>query len=42
LGRGEVRFGSAPEVLALGADAYYAAPEDNFRRLYESWLTAPR
>jgi endo-1,4-beta-mannosidase len=42
LALGEVRFGSAPEVLDLDADAYYAAPEAHFRRLYERWLTAPR
>ena len=42
LALGEVPFGSAPEILDLDADAYYAAPEDNFRRLYERWLTAPR
>ena len=39
LARGEVRFGSAPKLLDLGVDAYYAAPEANFRRLYEQWLT---
>ncbi len=38
LARSEVRFGSAPKVLDLGVDAYYAAPETNFRRLYEEWL----
>ena len=37
-----VPFGSPPEILDLDAEAYYAAPEDNFRRLYERWLTAPR
>ena len=42
LALGEVPFGSAPEILDLDAEAYYAAPEDNFRRLYERWLTAPR
>ena len=42
LAAGEVRFGSAPKVLDLEVDAYYAAPEDNFRRLYDRWLTAPR
>jgi endo-1,4-beta-mannosidase len=40
LARGEISFGSAPKVLDVGVDAYYAAPEDNFRRLYERWLAA--
>jgi endo-1,4-beta-mannosidase len=42
LARGDVRFGSAPKLLEAGidADAYYAAPEQNFRRLYERWLGA--
>jgi len=42
LARGEVRFGAAPKLLDLGVDAYYAAPEDNFRRLYERWLDAQK
>ena len=42
LARGEIRFGAAPKLLDLGVDAYYAAPEDNFRRLYECWLDAQR
>jgi endo-1,4-beta-mannosidase len=40
LARGEVRFGAAPKVLDVGVDGYYAAPEDNFRRLYARWLGA--
>ncbi len=42
LAGGELLFGSAPKVLDVAADAYYAAPEDNFRRLYERWLTTGR
>jgi hypothetical protein len=42
LARGEIRFGAAPKLLDLGVDAYYAAPEDNFRRLYERWLAAQK
>jgi endo-1,4-beta-mannosidase len=40
LARGAVRFGSAPHLLEVGvdADAYYVAPGENFRRLYERWL----
>ena len=36
--------GADAELIALGkqleplVDAYYAAPETNFRRLYEEWL----
>ena len=30
LARGEVRFGSAPKILDVEVDAYYAAPEDQF------------
>jgi endo-1,4-beta-mannosidase len=38
LGRNEVHFGAAPRVLDVSADAYYAAPDANFRRLYAQWL----
>jgi endo-1,4-beta-mannosidase len=40
LARGEVPFGTAPRLLDLDANAYYAAPEANFRRLYDRWLAA--
>jgi endo-1,4-beta-mannosidase len=40
LERGEVTFGSAPKVLDVTADAYYAAPGRHFRRLYEQWIAA--
>jgi endo-1,4-beta-mannosidase len=38
LQRGEVPFGTAPKVLDVTADAYYAAPDRHFRRLYDRWL----
>lgn len=38
LGRGEVSVGTAPEVLDVTADTYYAAPQRHFRRLYERWV----
>jgi beta-galactosidase len=38
LERGEVQFGVAPTVLDVTVDAYYAAPERHFRRLYDRWL----
>jgi endo-1,4-beta-mannosidase len=38
LERGEVQFGTAPTILDLTPDAYYATPERHFRRLYERWL----
>jgi endo-1,4-beta-mannosidase len=38
LERHEVHFGQAPKVLDVTVDAYYAAPERNFRRLYDRWL----
>lgn len=38
LARGAVHFGAAPKLLDVGVDAYYAAPEAHFRRLYERWL----
>jgi endo-1,4-beta-mannosidase len=37
LGRGEVALGSAPKLLDVSADAYYAAPDAHFRRLYALW-----
>jgi endo-1,4-beta-mannosidase len=40
LARGDVRFGTAPQLLDVGVDAYYAAPEHHFRRLYERWLAS--
>jgi endo-1,4-beta-mannosidase len=40
LADGKVRFGDAPRVLDVSADAYYAAPEGHFRRLYDRWLAA--
>jgi endo-1,4-beta-mannosidase len=40
LRRGEVPSGVAPKVLDLTPDAYYAAPERHFRRLYERWLAS--
>jgi beta-galactosidase len=39
LERGTVPFGIAPTVLDVTVDAYYAAPERHFRRLYDRWLT---
>jgi len=38
LARGAVAFGSAPKLLDVGADAYYGAPDEHFRRLYARWL----
>lgn len=38
LGRREVPFGPAPRLLDVTVDAYYAAPELHFRRLYDRWL----
>jgi endo-1,4-beta-mannosidase len=38
LGRREVSFGLAPKVLDVAVDAYYAAPQRHFRRLYDRWL----
>jgi endo-1,4-beta-mannosidase len=38
LDRGAVRMGAAEPLLDVDADAYYAAPEAHFRRLYERWL----
>jgi endo-1,4-beta-mannosidase len=38
LARGKLTVGVAPRLLDVGSDAYYAAPELNFRRLYERWL----
>jgi endo-1,4-beta-mannosidase len=38
LERGEVPFGTAPTILDVTADDYYAAPERHFRRLYHRWL----
>jgi len=38
LERREVHFGLAPKVLDVTVDAYYAAPERHFRRLYDRWL----
>jgi endo-1,4-beta-mannosidase len=38
LAQGKISLGSAPKLLDVGVDAYYAAPERNFRRLYERWL----
>lgn len=40
LSRGEVSIGTSPKILDVGPDAYYAAPEAHFRRLYERWLAA--
>ena len=37
LERGEVALGSAPKLLDVSADAYYAAPDAHFRRLYARW-----
>jgi endo-1,4-beta-mannosidase len=36
--RNQVPFAAAPKVLDVGVEAYYAAPEANFRRLYARWL----
>jgi endo-1,4-beta-mannosidase len=41
LARGEVRLGPAPQLLDVSADAYYAAPDAHFRRLYQRWLELP-
>jgi endo-1,4-beta-mannosidase len=38
LARGEVSFGSAPRLLEVSNDAYYAAPAEHFRQLYDRWL----
>jgi hypothetical protein len=38
LARGEVYLGAARKVLDVTADAYYAAPDHHFGRLYERWL----
>jgi endo-1,4-beta-mannosidase len=38
LARGEVPLGLAPKLLDVSADAYYAAPDSHFRRLYDRWL----
>ena len=38
LARGEVAFGTAPTILDVTVDDYYAAPERHFRRLYDRWL----
>jgi endo-1,4-beta-mannosidase len=40
LERGEVVFGSVPKLLDVSADAYYAAPDAHFRRLYARWCEA--
>lgn len=37
LERGEVALGAAPKLLDVSADAYYAAPDTHFRRLYARW-----
>lgn len=42
LERGEVDYGSAPRLLDVSADVYYAAPDVHFRRLYDRWLAQPR
>ena len=34
----QVPFGVAPRLLDVSADAYYAAPDTHFRRLYQCWL----
>jgi endo-1,4-beta-mannosidase len=39
LARGSVPFGEAPRVLDISCDAYYAAPDAEFRRIYERWLS---
>jgi hypothetical protein len=38
LERGDVAFGHAPQLLDVSTDAYYAAPDSHFRRLYDRWL----
>ena len=38
LERREVPFGLAPRILDVTADAYYAAPKQHFRRLYDRWF----
>jgi len=38
LGRREVPVGTSPKVLDVTVDAYYAAPQRHFRRLYERWV----
>jgi endo-1,4-beta-mannosidase len=38
LARGEIQVGPAPRVLDVSTDAYYEAPDANFRRLYDRWL----
>jgi hypothetical protein len=35
---GRLPVAPVPKLLDVSADAYYAAPKDHFRRLYESWL----
>lgn len=40
LERGEVALGSAPQLLDVSADTYYAAPDTHFRRLYAQWLAS--
>ena len=38
LERGEVAYGSAPRLLDVSPEVYYAAPDQHFRRLYDHWL----
>jgi endo-1,4-beta-mannosidase len=38
LERREIHFGVAPKLLDVTVDAYYAAPESHFRRLYDRWV----
>jgi hypothetical protein len=40
LERGEVTMGTAPKLLDVSADAYYATPDVHFRRLYARWCEA--
>lgn len=39
LGHRELPAVAVPNVLDVTADAYYAAPEQHFRRLYERWVS---
>lgn len=40
LGLGTLTFGEAPKLLDVAPDEYYAAPNENFSRLYQRWLEA--
>jgi endo-1,4-beta-mannosidase len=38
LALGQVEFGTAPKLLDVAPDAYYAEPQVHFKRLYDRWL----